>query len=71
LNLKIRGVDFVINLIVFYSKGIGVILGMDCLSKHKVTIDWANKSIKLTTMDRKELEYVAELVVYLRELPTV
>jgi hypothetical protein len=30
---------------------------------HKVLIDCANKSIKLTTPDGKELEYVAELVV--------
>jgi hypothetical protein len=36
---------------------------MDCLSKHKVLIDCAKKSIKLTTPDGKELEYVAEHVV--------
>jgi hypothetical protein len=29
VNLKIRGVDFVVNLIVPKSKGIDVILGMD------------------------------------------
>jgi hypothetical protein len=29
VNLKIRGIDFVANLIVFESKGIDVILGMD------------------------------------------
>jgi hypothetical protein len=29
VNLKIRGVDFVVNLIVLESKGIDVILGMD------------------------------------------
>jgi hypothetical protein len=29
VNLKIRGVDFVTNLIVLESKGIDVILGMD------------------------------------------
>jgi hypothetical protein len=33
VNLKIRGVDFVTNLIVLESKGIDAILGMDCLSK--------------------------------------
>jgi hypothetical protein len=32
VNLKIRGVDFVVNLIVLESKGIDVILGMDWLS---------------------------------------
>jgi hypothetical protein len=49
VNLKIREVDFVTNLIVLESKGIDVILGMDWLSKHKVLIDCAKKSIKLTT----------------------
>jgi hypothetical protein len=63
LNLKIRGVDFVANNIVLESKGIDVILGMDWLSKHKVLIDCAKKSIKLTTPEGKEIEFVAELVV--------
>jgi hypothetical protein len=44
------------------SKGSDVILGMDWLSKHKVLIDCAKKSIKLTTLDGKELEYAAEPV---------
>jgi hypothetical protein len=35
VNLKIRGVDFVTNLIGLESKGIDVILGMDWLSKYK------------------------------------
>jgi hypothetical protein len=63
VNLKIRGVDFVANLIVLESKGIYVILGMDWLSKNKILIDYAKKSIKLTTRDGKELEYVTEPVV--------
>jgi hypothetical protein len=33
------------------------------LSKHKVLIDYAKKSIRLTTPDGKEMEFVAELVV--------
>jgi hypothetical protein len=33
------------------------------LSKHKILIDCAKKSIKLTTADGKELEFVTELVV--------
>jgi hypothetical protein len=45
------------------SKGIDVILGMDWSSMHKVLIDCAKKSIKLTTPDGKELEYVAVHVV--------
>jgi hypothetical protein len=57
------GIDFVANLIVLESKGIGVILGMDWLSKHKVLIELAKKYIKLTTPDGMELEFIAELVV--------
>ena len=45
------------------SKGIDIILGMDWLSKHKVLINYSKKSMKLTTPDGKELEFVAELVV--------
>jgi hypothetical protein len=36
---------------------------MDLLSKHKVLIDYAKKSIKLTTLNGKEMEYLAEPVV--------
>jgi hypothetical protein len=49
--------------LVLKSKGIDIILGMDWLSKHKVLIDCAKKSVKLTTPDGKELEFIAELVV--------
>jgi hypothetical protein len=63
VNLKIRGVNFVAILIVFESKGIDVILGMDWLSKHKVLINYAKKSVKLTTLEGKEMEFIAEPVV--------
>jgi hypothetical protein len=63
VKLKIRGVDFVANLIVLESKGIGVILGMDWLSKYKVLINCAKKSVKLTIPEGKEMEFVTELVV--------
>jgi hypothetical protein len=36
---------------------------MNWLSKHKALIDYAKKSIKLTTPDGKEIEFVTELVV--------
>jgi hypothetical protein len=36
---------------------------MDRLTKHKVLIDCAKKSIKLTTLDGNELENVTEPVV--------
>jgi hypothetical protein len=45
------------------SKGIDVILGMDWLSKHKVLIDCVKKSVKLTTQDGKEMEFVVEPIV--------
>jgi hypothetical protein len=63
VNLKIMEVDFVANLIVLESKGIDVILGMDWLSKHKVLIDCTKKSVKLTTPEGKEMEFVTEPVV--------
>jgi hypothetical protein len=63
VNIKIRGVDFIANLIVLDSKRIDVILGMDWLSKHKVLIDYARKSIKFTTEDGKELVYEIEVLV--------
>jgi hypothetical protein len=63
VNPKIRGIDFVTNLIVLELKGIDVILGMDWLSKHKVLNDCAKKCVKLTTPDGKELEFVTEPVV--------
>jgi hypothetical protein len=53
VNLKIRGIDIVANLIVLESKGIDIILGMDWLSKHKTLIHCAKKSVKLTTPDRE------------------
>jgi hypothetical protein len=51
------------NLIVLESKEIKVILGMDWLSKHKMLINCAKKSVKLTTLDGKEMEFVAEPMV--------
>jgi hypothetical protein len=33
------------------------------LSKHKVLIDCAKKSVKLTTLEGKEMEFVVEPVV--------
>jgi hypothetical protein len=66
VNLKIRGVDFITNLIVLELKGIDVIVGMGWLSKHKVLIDFTKKFVKLTTPEGKEMEFVTELVVTAR-----
>jgi hypothetical protein len=50
------------------SKGIGVVLGMDWLSNHKVLIDYSKKSIKLTTPDGMELEFITEPEVTAKEV---
>jgi hypothetical protein len=53
----------VANLIFLEPKGIDIILEIDWLSKHKVLIDCAKKSVKLSTPDGKELAFVVEPVV--------
>jgi hypothetical protein len=63
VNLKIREQHIVPNLIFSESKGIDIILGMDYLSKHKVLINCAKKSVKLTTPEGKEMEFVVEPAV--------
>jgi hypothetical protein len=63
VNLKIGGVDFVTNLIVSKLNDIDVIVGMDCLSKHKVLIDCTKKFVKMTSTDGKEMEFITEPVV--------
>jgi hypothetical protein len=60
VNILIRGVEFIANLIVLESKGIDVILGMDWLSKHKGKVNCAKKAVRLTTSSGKEVEYVVE-----------
>jgi hypothetical protein len=50
-------------LIVLDSKGIDVILGMDVMSKQNALIDCAKKSVKLTTEDGQEIEYIAEPLI--------
>jgi hypothetical protein len=63
VNLKIRGVEFVANVIILESKGIDVILEMDWFSKHKVLISCTEMSTKLTTPEGKKMEFVTESVV--------
>jgi hypothetical protein len=48
---------------VLSSKGIDAIIGMDWLRKYKVLIDCAKKSVKMTTPEGKEMEFIAEPVV--------
>jgi hypothetical protein len=60
VKIILGGVEFSINLILLDSKGIDVILGIDWMSKQKALIGCAKKSVKLTTEDGQEIEYVAE-----------
>jgi hypothetical protein len=63
VRILIRAVEFLANLIVLESKGIDVFLGMDWLSKHNGLIYYAKKTIRLTTSNGKELEYMAKKLV--------
>src|SRR6266540_2863602 len=61
VNLNIRGVEFLSNLIVLGSKGINIILGMDWLTRHKGVIHYATKSIQLTYPDSRRW-YTSQLM---------
>jgi hypothetical protein len=63
VRILIRAVEFLANLIVLESKGIDVFLGMDWLSKHNGLIYYVKKTIRLTTSNGKELEYMAKKLV--------
>jgi hypothetical protein len=57
--ISIRGVDFPSNLILLDSKGIGILLGMDWLSKYDRVIQCAKKVVRLTMKDGTAVEFVA------------
>jgi hypothetical protein len=59
VSITIRGVDFPSNLILLDSQGIGIILGMDWLSKYDGVIQCARKVVKLTKKDMTSVEFVA------------
>ena len=61
LNLKIKGEEFPTELIVLGLKRIDVILGQNWLRRHKGVINRATKSIKIMTIDGKELELDSEV----------
>jgi hypothetical protein len=48
VNLKIMGIDFMVDLIVLKSCGIDVILGMNCLVKYDGMVSCAKKAVVLT-----------------------
>jgi hypothetical protein len=59
VSISIRGgVDFLSNLILLYTKGIDIILGMDWLSKYDGVIQCAKKAVRLTKKDGTTIEFV-------------
>jgi hypothetical protein len=61
ISITIRGVDFLANLIVLDSKGIDIILGMDCLRKYDRVILCAKRAIRLTKEDDTIVEFSAAI----------
>jgi hypothetical protein len=59
VSISIKGVDFPSNLILLHSKGIDIILGMDCLSKYDRVIQYTKKVVRLTKKDGTTVEFVA------------
>jgi hypothetical protein len=59
VSITIRGVDFPSNLILLDSKGIGIILDMDWLSKYDRVIQCVRKVVRLTKKDGATVEFVA------------
>jgi hypothetical protein len=62
VSITIRGVDFLVNLIIFDSKGINIILGMDWLRKYDVVILCAKRAIRLTKEDGTIVEFNAAIL---------
>jgi hypothetical protein len=61
ISITIRGVDFLMNLIVLDSKGIDIILGMDWLRKYDGVILCAKRAIRLTKKDGTIAEFNAAI----------
>jgi hypothetical protein len=59
VSITIRGVDFLLILILLDSKGIDIILGMDWLSKYDGVIQCTRKAVRLTKKDGATIEFVA------------
>jgi hypothetical protein len=56
VNLKIMGIDFMVDLIVLKSCGIDVILGMNCLVKYDGMISCAKRLVALTSSQGDRVE---------------
>jgi hypothetical protein len=56
VNLKIMGIDFLVNLVVLRSSGIDVILGFDWLKSHDGVISCTKRAITLTSPQVERIE---------------
>jgi hypothetical protein len=61
VSITIRGVDFLVNLIILDSKGIDIIPGMDWLRKYERVILCAKRAIRLTKEDGTIVEFNAAM----------
>jgi hypothetical protein len=61
VSITIRGVDFLVNLIILDSMGIDIILGMDWLRKYDRVMLCAKRAIRLTTEDGTIVEFNAAI----------
>jgi hypothetical protein len=61
ISITIRGVDFLVNLIVLDSKAIDIILGMGWLRKYDGVILCAKRAIRLTKKDGTIVEFNAAI----------
>jgi hypothetical protein len=61
VSITIRGVDFLVNLVVLDSNGVDIILGMDWLRKYDGVILCAKRAIRLTKEDCTILEFNAAI----------
>ena len=57
LTLEIGKNAFPVNLIILETQGLDVILGLDWMTNFEEVIDCANRTITLTTPERKKIRY--------------
>ena len=55
---------FHVNLIILNSQGLDVILGMDWMAKYEGVLDCANRTVALTTPERKRIRFKVGLEFY-------
>jgi hypothetical protein len=61
VSITIRGVDFLVNLVVLDSNGVDIILGMDWLRKYDGVILCAKRAIRLTKEDGTIVKFNAAI----------